>query len=83
MMNELDWNVVTINSLLSHRWIYIQTAFCRGVSHHSFPFELMRWCASRKKKTERTEQTADVGLNFEEEDLVTNIDEDSEDEGEK
>lgn len=45
--------------------------------------ELMRWCASRKKKkTERTEQTANVGLNFEEEDLVTNIDEDSEDEGE-
>uniref|UniRef100_A0A8C4IHU7 Piezo type mechanosensitive ion channel component 1 (Er blood group) n=1 Tax=Dicentrarchus labrax TaxID=13489 RepID=A0A8C4IHU7_DICLA len=38
--------------------------------------------ASRKKNSEMTEQigSGDVGVNFEEEDLVTNIDEESEDE---
>uniref|UniRef100_A0A671WL73 Piezo type mechanosensitive ion channel component 1 (Er blood group) n=1 Tax=Sparus aurata TaxID=8175 RepID=A0A671WL73_SPAAU len=41
--------------------------------------------ASRKKTSERTEQTesGDVEGNFEEEDLATNIDEESEDEGKK
>uniref|UniRef100_A0A8P4GCQ7 Piezo type mechanosensitive ion channel component 1 (Er blood group) n=1 Tax=Dicentrarchus labrax TaxID=13489 RepID=A0A8P4GCQ7_DICLA len=41
--------------------------------------------ASRKKNSEMTEQigSGDVGVNFEEEDLVTNIDEESEDEGKR
>lgn len=45
----------------------------------------MRHSASRKKTSERTEQTesGDVEVNFEEEDLATNIDEESEDEGKK
>lgn len=45
----------------------------------------MRQSASRKKTSERTEQTesGDVEVNFEEEDLATNIDEESEDEGKK
>lgn len=45
----------------------------------------MRQSASRKKTSERTEQTesGDVEGNFEEEDLATNIDEESEDEGKK
>ncbi len=45
----------------------------------------MRQCAFRKKNSERTEQigSGNVGVNFEEEDLVTNTDEESEDEGKK
>lgn len=45
----------------------------------------MRQSASRNKNSERTEQIGpgNVGVNFEEEDLVTNIDEESEDEGKK
>lgn len=45
----------------------------------------MRQSASRKKTSERTEQTesGDVEVNFEEEDLATNIDEESEDKGKK
>ena len=45
----------------------------------------MRESASRKRTSERTEQTesGDAGENFEEEDMVTNTDEESEDEGKK
>ncbi|XP_039639627.1 piezo-type mechanosensitive ion channel component 1 isoform X3 [Perca fluviatilis] len=43
----------------------------------------MRQCASRKKNSERTEPIgSNVGLDVEEEDLATNTDEESEDEGE-
>lgn len=43
----------------------------------------MRQCASRKKSSERTEQTVsgDMGVNLDGEDLTTNVDEESEDEG--
>lgn len=46
----------------------------------------MRQCTCcRKKHSERTERigSGHVGMNFEEEDLLTNIDEEPEDEGEK
>lgn len=47
--------------------------------------DLMRHSASRKKNRERSEQigSGNVGVDFEEEDLVTNVDEESEDEGKK
>lgn len=43
----------------------------------------MRQCASRKKNSERTEQTqsGDVGVSLDEEHLMTNVDEKYEDEG--
>lgn len=69
--------------------ISIQASTCCGavlLSRNSIFLlfqELMRQCTFRKKSSERTEQTesGNAAVNLDEEGLVTNVDEESEDAG--